>query len=92
MIKGALKIVMHDPTSAAIDEDKHMNKEDEKYFEKLMCTWRDNLLNKESMADELVVNTPTFDPSFPEDDNIYAFSGYVNPAADHWVCIYDPVT
>ena len=56
-----------------------------------MCTWRDQLLPKDKIRDEIILNPPYYDVALPQNDNdVFAFTGYVNPAADHWICVYDP--
>ena len=39
---------------------------------------------------ELVVNMPLFDKENPEENDIFVFSGYLEPKT-HWVGIYDPI-
>lgn len=57
----------------------------------MLLTWRDAILNRKG-EDEVVLNWPPIDSLAPEDNDVFAFSGYASPGYDHWMCIYDPAT
>lgn len=55
-----------------------------------LSSWRQQVFAKGK--EEYLLNKPIFDPTFPDEDDIYIISGYVKPNSDHWILIYDPLT
>jgi hypothetical protein len=62
-----------------------------------LASWRLQLLplpNKQietSNQDHLVINQPHFDTFNSDDNDFFMLQGYLNPGANHWMIVYDPV-
>jgi hypothetical protein len=98
---GVLKMIKNHEAPGDEDPDTPplIARDLEAHLKLLLCSWRDQLMplpkvppaeiTPQCHESELVINSPLYDPRREDENDIYVYSGYMEPSS-HQIYIFDP--